>query len=99
MSDALEAVWKDMHQETSQEFVGGQCHHFLPLFVLIVLVSESDLSVFQFFQPVIGNCDPMRVAAQVVQNSFGTAERRLRIDDPVTVGERRQKASEASGIG
>jgi len=56
VSDALEAVWKDMHQKTPQEFVGGQRHHFLPPFVLIVLVSESDLSVFQFFQPVIGNC-------------------------------------------
>ena len=49
-----------MHQETSQEFVGGQRHHFLPLFVLIVFVSESDLSIFQFFQPVIGNGDSMQ---------------------------------------
>ena len=57
MADALETIWKDMHQETPQEFVGGQRHHSLLVLVLIVLVSETDLSIFQLFQPVIGDRD------------------------------------------
>ena len=79
-----------MHQETPQEFVGGQGHHFLLVLVLIVLVSETDLSIFHLFQPVIGDGDPMCVASQIIQNSFGTTERRFGIDYPSPVAERRQ---------
>ena len=46
MADALEAVWKDVHQKAPQEFIRGQSHHFLLVLVLIVLISESDLSLF-----------------------------------------------------
>ena len=99
MADALEAVWKDMHQETPQEFVGGQGHHFLLVLVLIVLVSETDLSIFQLLQSVIGDRDPMCVASQIIQNFFGTTERRFGMDYPSTVTERRQISSEAVGIG
>jgi len=98
MADALEAVWKDMHQEAPQEFVRGQGHHFLPVLVLIVLISESDVSLFQFFQPVIGDGNPVRVAAQVIQNPFRTAEGRLGINDPLAVAERRQMPGEVLGV-
>ena len=47
------------------------------LAVLIVLVGEGDLSIFRLFQLVVGNGDPMRVAAQLIQYLFGTAKWRL----------------------
>ncbi len=52
------------------------------LAVLIVLVGEGDLSIFRLFQLVVGNGDPMRVAAQLIQYLFGTAKWRFGIDDP-----------------
>ena len=88
-----------MHQEPPQEFVGGQRHHFLLVLVLVVLVCEADLSIFQLFQPVIGDGDPMCIASQIVQNFFGTTERRFGIDYPSPVAEWRQILSEAVGIG
>ncbi len=99
MADALEAIGKDMHQETPQEFVGRQRHHSLLALVLIVLVSETDLSIFQLYEPVIGDGDPMCVASQIIQNFFGTTERRFGINYPSPVAERRQILSEAIGIG
>ncbi len=64
MADALEAVWKDMQQETPQEFIRRQGHLFLLAPVLIVLISESDLSLFQLFQSVIGDGNPVRFGAR-----------------------------------
>jgi hypothetical protein len=90
MADALEAVGKDMHQETSQEFIGVQRHHFPAVLVFIVLVGKSDLSVFQFQQPIVGDRDPMRVATQVIQHFLGTAEWGFGINDPLAFAERRQ---------
>jgi hypothetical protein len=66
-----------MQQEPPQEFIRGQGHHFLLLRVLIVLVAESDLSVFYIEQPVVGDGHPMGVAAQVIQNPLGTTKRRF----------------------
>ena len=96
MADPLEAIRKDMQQKPPEEFICGQRHHFLLLLVLIVLVGESDLSVFQTDQPVVGDGHAMRVAAEVIQNSFGTPERRLGVDHPFRFVERRS-ISRSSG--
>ncbi len=98
VADALKAIWQDMHQKAPQEFISGQGHPLLLVLMLVVLVGESDLCILQFFQTVVGDCDPMRVAAKVIQNSFRAAEWRFGIDDPFTVAERRQIAAEVLRI-
>ena len=98
VADALKIIWKHMQQETPQELIGGQRHQLLLVLVLVILVDERDLCIPHFFQTVIGDCDPMRVAAQVIQNPFRAAERRFGIDNPFTVAERRQIADEVPRI-
>src|SRR5713101_7246857 len=88
-----------MQQETSQELVSRQRHYFVSLLVFVVLVGKADLSILQLFQPVVGDGDTMRVAAEIIQHAIGTAEWRFRVDYPFTVMERRQIAGEALGIG
>ena len=72
---------------------------FLLVLVLVVIVSETDLSIFQIFQSVIGDGDPMCIASQIIQDFFGTTERRFGIDYPSAVAEQCQISSEAVGIG
>jgi len=74
MTDSLKTIREDVHQKPAQEFIRRQRHYFLPLLVLIVLVGESHLSVFQLDQPIVGNGDPMSIASQVIQNPFRTAD-------------------------
>ena len=70
----------------------------MPLLVFIVLVGEADLSVFEFFQPVVGDGDTMGIAAQIIEDPIRAAEWRLGVDHPFTVMERRQIPGEAFGI-
>src|SRR6202795_1422467 len=49
----------------------------------VVLPSEGDLGVVDRENPVIGNSHAMRIASQIVQDMWWTAERWLGINDPV----------------
>ena len=54
----------------------------------IVFPAEGDLAIGEVDDPVVGDGHAMRVAGQIVEDVFGSSERRLGIDDPV-VGEQR----------
>ena len=83
-----------MEQESPEELFGGHGHQ--PLFVLvrIILPAEGDLAVGKVHDPVIGNGDAMRVAGQIVENMFRSAEWPLRIDHPVLAEQRSQEGME-----
>jgi hypothetical protein len=72
-----------MQQEPSQEFVNSESH--LPLLVPmgIVFPAERDLAVLEGDQAMVRDGDAMGVTGQVVEDVFGSAERRLGINDPV----------------
>ena len=98
MTDPLETIREDVHQKSAQEFVRRQHHHFFLLRVLIVLVGESYLPVFQFDQAIVGNRDSMSIASQVIQNALRTAEWRLGVNDPFDLGKFCQILGELFGI-
>src|SRR6516225_1073917 len=85
VADALKRVRKNMQQEATQEFIRRYGHQLLPLLVLIVLVGEGYLTVFKFLQPVVGDCHPVGITTQVIEDSIRATEWRLGIDHPVTV--------------
>ena len=49
----------------------------------VVLPAEGDVGVGDVDEAMIGDRDPMRVASQIVQDMFGTAEGPLGVDHPV----------------
>ena len=50
-------------------------------------------------QALVGDGDPVGVAAEVVENLFGTGEGSLRIDDPFGLAGRAEVLGEAPGVG
>ena len=83
VADARESPWKNMFQETAQENLVSHCDRSLLVAMSVVLPAERDVGVSEIDEPMVGDCDPMRVPGQIVQNVFGAAEGALRIYHPV----------------
>ena len=81
--DTHKATGQGVEQEPQQKLLGGNSHQPLLALVRVVLPAESDLAVGKVHDPVVGDCDAMRVAGQVMQDMFGSAERSFGVDHPV----------------
>jgi len=62
-----------------------------------VAPAESDLTVSECYQPMIGNGYPMGIASQIAQGMFCSAERALGIDHPIGTEQRTQHGGECLG--
>jgi hypothetical protein len=71
-----------MEQKAADEFVGIKGHGLFSVLIFSVPVTEGDLSVTGRENSIIGERHAMGVAAEVVQDMFGRAERFFGIDDP-----------------
>ena len=60
----------------------------------IVFPAEGDLAVGEVHDPVVGDGDAMRVAGQVLENMFGSAEGPLGVDHPVLTEQRAKESME-----
>ena len=78
----MEAFRQDVHQEPAVELTCCDCHELVPLGTLdpVVLVFERDARRVSCDQAAIGDGDAMRMAPEVRENGFGSAEWLLRID-------------------
>ena len=83
MSDANEALGKDMQEEATEELLCCQRHRlsFLPLRVILVL--EYHLAILKMKQPLIGDRDTVGVSSQVTEDLLGSAKGWFGVDDPV----------------
>ena len=72
-----------MEEESAQEFVERQSHE--PFFVLVRRVppAESDQTICQVHQAVVGNGHSVCVGAEVVQHMLSPAEGAFAIDHPI----------------
>ena len=61
----------------------------------IILPAEGDAVILEADQAMVRDGDAVRVAGEVVEDVFGTAKRRLGIDDPVLQEELPQETLEA----
>ena len=70
-----------MEEEAADKFMGGECDAFR--FIRFpILYGEGDVSVIDAFDPMVGNGDPMRIASEIFEDVFGTAEGALEVDVP-----------------
>ena len=83
-----------MQQKAAQELVHRHGHQFLPVPMGIILPAERHLAIRKCNQSVIGYCDAMRVACQVVQDMMRATKGRFCIDNPLALMKEPQKGKE-----
>ena len=99
MANPHEATRHDMQQKPSQEFVGGEGHHFRPVVVGVVLPPESDAAVVETDEPIVRERDAVGVPTEVVEHLFGAREGPLGIDDPVDPAQAGEPLRAGAGLG
>jgi hypothetical protein len=82
IANTVESTGENVEEESPNELLGGESHDFLLIIVAVVPPLELDLPVFDFQDPMIGNRNPVRVAADVIHHLPGSGERRFGVDDP-----------------
>jgi hypothetical protein len=94
IANAVESTGENVEEESADELLGRESHDFLLIVVAVVPPVELDLPVFDIHDPMIGNRDPVRVAADVVHHLLGSGEGRLGVDDPLRVAHRIEMTAE-----
>ena len=87
-----------MQKKATDELVGWKRHGLLASPVSVVSPSESDLALIETEQPIVGDGDTVSVTSQVIQDSFGTTERRLSIDGPLQIPTAFEEPFETVGV-
>ena len=85
-----------MEQEAAQELLDIQSHEPLLVAVGRITPAEGDVAFGECDQPGVRDGDAMSVGAEIAQHMFGTAERRLGVDDPVVAEQHPQPGSEGA---
>ena len=72
-----------MEQKPAQEFLNRKAH--VPLAVAVGRVSppEGDLAIGERNQSVVGDSHAVGIGAEVAENAFRAAKRRLAVDHPI----------------
>ena len=99
MADAHEAFWQHVQQEASEELVHLQTHETLLVVISRVAPAERDLVLDKRHEPVIGDRDTVRVAAEIAESVLRSAEGALRIYNPILAEEQPQERRERFRLG
>jgi hypothetical protein len=99
MPDSDESLRQHMQKETAQELGSVQRHFALFAAVSIILPAEGDALAIERQQAVVGDCDPMRVPAQIPQNFLRASKGRFSVDYPVLAMQAAEKLVELFRVG
>ena len=91
LSNADEAAREHVLDEAPEKLHGGERHRATLTVVRIVLPAKRDALAVKREQAVIADRDSMRIPAEIPEHGGGSAEGRLRIDDPVGAKQRVDK--------
>ncbi len=87
-----------MKEEPADELRRLQGHLFDLVAVLRVSPTETNLAIFQAQQATVGNRYPVRVSRKIPQDMLWASKRRLGVNDPVFVVERRYQVRETDRV-
>src|SRR5215470_1290297 len=87
-----------MQQEPSDELLRSHRHDLEPVAVAPIMPPEYHLPIPQGHQPVIAEGDPVRIAAEIREDVLCRGKRRLGIDDPRLLPQRREETLEGPGV-
>ena len=85
VADAVEPAREDMKQESPDEFLGREGHGLLLIVVAIVSPVEFHMTTFDIDDPMIGDGDPVRVAADVIHHLLWSGEGRFSVNNPFQI--------------
>ena len=74
MTDAMEAIRLDVHEETSDELMRGKSHDAGAPAVAVIPIGECDFIVIDNEEPGIGDRGSMRVASEIGEHALGSAK-------------------------
>lgn len=83
-----------MQEKAAQKLLGRYSHQLLFTGMSIIFPAESNLTVREVYEPVIGDGNAMGIPGQIVKNVLRATERRLSVHDPVLPKERTKKGTE-----
>ena len=87
-----------MLEKPTQKLLMAKGHHAALAAMGIILPAKRYVSVGHLYKPMVGDCDAMGVASQIMQHMLGAAEGWLGIDDPVLVEEPSEKLAKATWL-
>ena len=82
VTDLDEAGREHMHEETADELDGVDCQGFLRIAVSRIPPPECDAPIFTAHEATIGDGNPVRVAGEILQDLFWSAEWTFGVYDP-----------------
>jgi hypothetical protein len=82
VTDTHEAIGQDMEQEAANKFLGLQRYRLFSIPVFAISIAQGDFPVFDLENAIIGERHAVGVAAEVVKDGLGRAERFFGVDDP-----------------
>ena len=74
-----------MHEETANELRGGNSHSFPLVIITVVTPFESDKTVMNRNDTIVGDSDPVSVTTEILDDAGSRFERRLAVNDPLFV--------------
>lgn len=83
MPNADEAAGKHMEEKAAQKLIGGKGHLPFLVAVCVILLAKGHFAAVEVQQTMIADCNAMRIAREIMQDVFWSAEWRLRIDDSI----------------
>ena len=87
MADSLQTAGECVEEKATDELIDLQGHGLLAVLMPVVLPTEGDSILLSTDQSMIGNGDPMRIAAQIIQDLLRATEGPFGIDDPFGVAQ------------
>jgi len=100
VTDAMEALWKNVEQEAADELAGAERHDALAVRTIaaVILVAEGDTTLVERDQPTVRDGDAVGVSRQIGEHRFRAGERWLGVDGPTLLAERRQVTEERPSL-
>jgi len=99
VSDANEAPRKQVEEKTAQELIHGKSHPSFFIAVRRISPTESDVTLSQGNQAMVGDSHPMGIAAKVLQNMFRAAKGSFAVNDPIVAVMLPDKGVESLRVG
>ena len=94
VADTYEAPRQHVQQKAPQEFGHRQAHTPLLVVMCRIAPAKGDAAVLKQDESMVGYGHPVRVATQITQRMFSTAERAFAINHPIRTVESAQHSCE-----
>jgi len=99
VADAMEAIGQRVKKEAADELVGLERHDLCRAVLAVVLPGKGDVILVEGYEPAVGYCNAMGIAAEIGQHLRGAAERPFGIDDPADAPHSDEVSCEGSRLG